>query len=119
VSACWASAPSAAAPSKVLTRNQQEITRRAGRRSRSPRVADLDVDAGPRVVGGRARSPSDAREVVTDPDIDIVVELIGGYGIAKELVLARSKTASTWSPPTRRCWPCTATRSSPPPRARA
>ena len=47
------------------------------------------------------------------PDIDIVVELIGGYGIAKTLVLEAIAAASTWSPPTRRCWRCTAARSSP------
>jgi homoserine dehydrogenase len=56
----------------------------------------------------------DAREVIANPDIDIVVELIGGYGVAKALVLEAIAAASMWSPPTRRCWPCMAARSSPP-----
>jgi hypothetical protein len=39
------------------------------------------------VTGGRAQVTDDAFAVVSDPEIDIVIELIGGYGIAKELVL--------------------------------
>jgi homoserine dehydrogenase len=39
------------------------------------------------VTGGTCRLTDDAFSVVADPDIDIVVELIGGYGVAKELVL--------------------------------
>ncbi|HPU54190.1 MAG TPA: homoserine dehydrogenase [Burkholderiaceae bacterium] len=73
---------------EVLTRNQAEITRRAGRRIEITRVADLDVARARAVVGDRARVDSDARGLVADPEIDIVVELIGGYGIARELVMA-------------------------------
>ncbi len=73
---------------EVLTRNQAEITRRAGRRIEITRVADLDVARARAVVGDRARVDTDARGLVTDPDIDIVIELIGGYGIARELVMA-------------------------------
>jgi homoserine dehydrogenase len=40
------------------------------------------------LVKGRAKVVNDAKLVVNDPEIDVVVELIGGYGIAKELVLA-------------------------------
>ncbi len=73
---------------EVLTRNQAEITRRAGRRIEITRVADLDVARARAVVGDRARVDSDARGLVADPEIDIVIELIGGYGIARELVMA-------------------------------
>ncbi len=72
---------------EVLSRNQQEITRRAGRRIEITRIADLDVARAGAVAAGRAQVTSDARSVVTDPDIDIVIELIGGYRIAKDLVL--------------------------------
>ena len=72
---------------EVLARNQAEITRRAGRRIEITRVADLDVARAQAVVAGRARVDADARALVTDPQIDIVIELIGGCGIAKELVL--------------------------------
>ncbi len=50
-------------------------------------VADLDTARARSVVGDRAQVVSDARAVIANPDIDIVIELIGGYGIAKALVL--------------------------------
>ncbi|MBG6078518.1 homoserine dehydrogenase [Rubrivivax gelatinosus] len=71
----------------VLNRNQEEIRRRAGRGIEISMVADLDVERARGIVGDRARVVADAREVITNPEIDIVVELIGGYGIAKTLVL--------------------------------
>ncbi len=72
----------------VLKRNQEEIRRRAGRGIEITMVADLDVERARSVVGAGVEVVSDARQVVANPDIDIVIELIGGYGIAKELVLA-------------------------------
>ena len=76
----------------VLQRNQQEITRRAGRGIEITMVADLDTARAKAVVGDlglqdSVRVVADAREVIANPDIDIVVELIGGYGIARTLVL--------------------------------
>ncbi|MFN7536438.1 MAG: homoserine dehydrogenase [Burkholderiales bacterium] len=72
---------------KVLQRNQSEIMRRAGRGIEIHTVADLNVERAKALVGNSARVVADANQVVTNPDIDIVVELIGGYGIARELVL--------------------------------
>ncbi|QWD89553.1 homoserine dehydrogenase [Polynucleobacter sp. MWH-CaK5] len=72
----------------VLDRNQEEITRRAGRGIKIHTVADLDTKRAEELVKGRAKVVGDAKQVVNDPEIDVVVELIGGYGIAKELVLA-------------------------------
>ena len=72
----------------VLERNQEEITRRAGRGIQIHTVADLDIKRAEELVKGRAKVVGDAKQVVNNPEIDIVVELIGGYGIAKELVLA-------------------------------
>ncbi|GAA4428475.1 homoserine dehydrogenase [Acidovorax lacteus] len=71
----------------VLQRNQEEIRRRAGRGIEVAMVADLDVERARSVVGSQARVVADAREVIANPDIDIVIELIGGYGVAKALVL--------------------------------
>ncbi len=71
----------------VLRRNQQEIQRRAGRGIEVTMVADLDVDRAKALVGPGVAVVNDARAVIANPDIDIVVELIGGYGIAKALVL--------------------------------
>jgi homoserine dehydrogenase len=71
----------------VLKRNQEEITRRAGRGIQIAMVADLDTARAKELTNGECEVVSDANLVVNHPDIDIVVELIGGYGIAKELVL--------------------------------
>ncbi len=71
----------------VLARNQEEIRRRAGRGIEIAMVADLDVARAQSVVGAGVQVVSDARAVIANPEIDIVIELIGGYGIAKQLVL--------------------------------
>lgn len=71
----------------VLERNQDEIRRRAGRGIEITMVADLDTERAKSVVGDKVKVVGDAREVIANPDIDVVVELIGGYGIAKALVL--------------------------------
>lgn len=71
----------------VLARNQQEIRRRAGRGIEIAAVADLNVERAREVVGSDVKVVADARAVIADPAIDIVVELIGGYGIARQLVL--------------------------------
>jgi homoserine dehydrogenase len=71
----------------VLARNQQEIRRRAGRGIEIATVADLNVERAREVVGSDVKVVADARAIIADPSIDIVVELIGGYGIAKQLVL--------------------------------
>ena len=71
----------------VLKRNQEEIKRRAGRGIEITMVADLDVARAQSLVGEGVQVVSDARAIIANPEIDIVIELIGGYGIAKTLVL--------------------------------
>ena len=71
----------------VLARNQEEIKRRAGRGIRIHTVADLNTKRAQELVHGQAEVVDDARKVIQNPEINIVVELIGGYGIAKDLVL--------------------------------
>jgi homoserine dehydrogenase len=71
----------------VLKRNQTEIRRRAGRGIEITMVADLDVARAQSLVGPDIRVVNDARAVIANPDIDIVIELIGGYGIARQLVM--------------------------------
>ncbi|MFZ9365963.1 MAG: homoserine dehydrogenase [Burkholderiaceae bacterium] len=71
----------------VLRRNQEEIRRRAGRAIEVVMVADLDTERAKQITGGSVEVVSDARRVVSDPSIDIVIELIGGDGIARELVM--------------------------------
>jgi homoserine dehydrogenase len=71
----------------VLQRNQSEIQRRAGRGIEITMVADLDTARAQAVVGPNVKVVNDARAIIANPDIDIVIELIGGYGIAKQLVM--------------------------------
>src|SRR5450830_1355329 len=71
----------------VLQRNAEEITRRAGRPIRITVVADRDLEMAKKVTNGACRLTDDAFSVVSDPEVDIVVELIGGCGVAKDLVL--------------------------------
>jgi homoserine dehydrogenase len=72
---------------EVLNRNADEIRRRAGRAIRITQVADKDVKRAKSIVKGKAEVLADAYAVVRSPRIEIVVELIGGYTIAKDLVL--------------------------------
>jgi len=71
----------------VLKRNQEEIKRRAGRGIEITMVADLDTARARAAVGEGVQVVNDARAVIANPDIDIVIELIGGTNIAKTLVL--------------------------------
>lgn len=72
----------------VLSRNQGEIMRRAGRGIVIKMIADKEVEKARRIAGDKTTVVADAFEVVRNPDIDIVVELIGGVTVAKELTLA-------------------------------
>jgi len=72
---------------KVLRRNQEEIRRRAGRGIEITMVADLDTARAKAIVGEGVRVVADARAVIANPEIDIVIELIGGTGIARTLVM--------------------------------
>ena len=72
---------------EVLARNREEITRRAGRDIVIGMVADQDVARARKLAGDAVTVTADAFEVVASPDIDIVVELIGGTTVARKLVL--------------------------------
>jgi homoserine dehydrogenase len=71
----------------VLNRNADEIQRRAGRAIRITHVADKETEKAKAIVGDKARVVADAFEIVRGNDVEIVIELIGGYTIAKDLVL--------------------------------
>ena len=71
----------------VLKRNQKEIIGRAGRGIEITMIADRNVERARAITNGECEVVSDGNLVVTNPDIDIVVELIGGYDVARELVL--------------------------------
>jgi homoserine dehydrogenase len=71
----------------VLQRNIKEITRRAGRDIEISRAADRDLSSPKLCKTDGIELTDDAMDIVNDPNIQIVVELIGGTGIARELVL--------------------------------
>ncbi|MCA1978724.1 MAG: homoserine dehydrogenase [Thiobacillus sp.] len=70
----------------VLTRNAEEITRRAGREIRVVRAAVRNLDKAKKLAGELPLT-TNPFDVVDDPAIDIVVELIGGLEPARELVM--------------------------------
>jgi homoserine dehydrogenase len=71
----------------VLQRNQEEIRRRAGRGIEVAMVAARNTERARRIVGAECEVVADPFAVVNHPDIDIIVELIGGYELSRELVL--------------------------------
>ena len=71
----------------VLTRNAAEITRRTGVEIRVVQVADKNIELAKKVTGGNVDITDDAFATVSNPNVDVVVELIGGYNLSKQLIL--------------------------------
>ena len=71
----------------VLTRNQEEISRRAGCNIEVVKVADRNIELAKKLTNGQVEVTDDVMSVVTDPNVDVVVELIGGYTLAKDAIL--------------------------------
>ncbi|WP_297324794.1 homoserine dehydrogenase [Nitrosomonas sp.] len=71
----------------VLKRNREEIARRAGREIVVTMIADKDLDKARQLADPGVVVTDNAHEITTHPAIDIVVELIGGQTIAKDLIL--------------------------------
>ena len=71
----------------VLTRNADEITRRTGVAINVLQVADRNIELAKKVTDGNVDITDDAFALVNNPQIDVVVELIGGYTLSKQLVL--------------------------------
>lgn len=74
-----------------LQRNVELISRRFGCRPVLRKICDLDLESDRGVTVDRSIMTNDAKEVINDPSIDIVVELIGGTGAARELTIAAIK----------------------------
>ena len=72
---------------EVLRRNREEIFRRAGRGIELTMASRRDLAKARAIVGDAVAVTADPRDIIRNPDIDIVVELIGGYDLARELVL--------------------------------
>ncbi len=72
-------------------RNGKLIEQRTGIRVTIARIADLDIESDRGVTIDQSLLTTDAQSVINDPEIDVVVELIGGTTIAKDLVLSSLK----------------------------
>ena len=72
---------------KVLNQNADEIARRAGRRIEVVAVAVRDVAKAKALVGDQVQITTDGMEIVRNPEIDVVVELVGGESLAKDWVM--------------------------------
>ena len=72
---------------EVLKRNQEEIKRRAGRGIEITMIADLNTARAQELAGPEVQVVPNAQALIDNPNIDIVVELIGGYGVARDLVM--------------------------------
>jgi len=73
---------------RVLERNREEITRRAGRRIEIAWVAARNLERARGIVGSGVRVTGDVMQVARDPELDVIVEVIGGTDVAKAAVLA-------------------------------
>jgi homoserine dehydrogenase len=72
---------------RILIENADIISRRLGAPVVLKTISDLDVKRDRGLKAGGIKLTTSAREVLTDPEIDIVVELIGGYKPAKDFIL--------------------------------
>jgi len=72
---------------KVLSRNAEVIEKRLGFPLRLVRVADLDTETDRGVDLAGIRFDADAEGLIADPAVHVVVELIGGYDVARRLIL--------------------------------
>ncbi len=72
---------------KILIENADLIRSRVGADLNLKYVADIDLETDRGIRFDNGVFISDAYKVVDDPDIDIIIELIGGEGIARELIL--------------------------------
>ncbi|RFO94963.1 homoserine dehydrogenase [Rhodoferax lacus] len=72
---------------RVLTRNQRDIVARSGRPMEIVAVAVRDLERARRIVGGAVALTTDPFDLVNRADIDVVVEVMGGTTLARELVL--------------------------------
>ena len=72
---------------KLLRENEELIRKRLGARLVIKKIADVDIETPRQVPVEREKLTTDVNEILTDPDISIIVELVGGYTHAKTFVL--------------------------------
>ena len=73
---------------RLLKENESLIAGRLGAEIHLRKIADLDIDRSREVTVERKLLTNDTAQILNDPDIDIVVELMGGYEPARTFILA-------------------------------
>jgi homoserine dehydrogenase len=76
---------------EILTRNREIIRNRVGADIVVKKIADLDIESDRGIKIERSLLTTNATNLITDPEIDIIVELIGGLNKAKEFILSAIK----------------------------
>lgn len=76
---------------RILIDNADIIRRRLGAPVILKKISDLDIKKDRGIKLGEVKLTTDAKDIIGDPDIDVVVELIGGYKPAKEFILEAMK----------------------------
>lgn len=76
---------------QVLQNNAEVISKRTGKAINVVQVANRNTDKAKSVVGDAVAITGDASELVNNPAVDVVVELIGGVTVAKDLVMQAIK----------------------------
>jgi len=72
---------------KLLIENQDLLTARVGAGLNLKWVADIDIETDRGIQFPDGVLTTDAQKVLNDPEIDMIIEMIGGEGIAKDLML--------------------------------
>lgn len=85
----------------VLLRNAEEIQRRAGRGIEIAIAAARDITKSRPFDTSKMELTTDPQAVVSHPDVEVVIELIGGTDTAFDLVMKAIEMVNMWSPPTR------------------
>jgi homoserine dehydrogenase len=80
---------------KLLQRNRAQIRTRLGASLRVVRIADIDLERDRGVRVERALLTANAQELIDDPQIDVVIELMGGYTHARRFVLRAIKNGKS------------------------
>lgn len=76
---------------RMLINNRELIRSRVGANVRLKRVADIDIGRSQQIKLENGVFTTDAYSIVNDPDIHIVLEMIGGQSVAKDLILKAIK----------------------------
>jgi len=76
---------------KLLKQNEKLIAQKLGAKLILKKIADINITSPRGVKIPKNLLTTDAREILNDPEISIVIELMGGYEPARTFVLAAIK----------------------------